>query len=593
MNWRNTIISVTLAGSLLFTVSSCASKPVSSEVAEGNNAVVKSVDNSEAAKGQIENKVSDDIHIDQVGYKALSEKIAVVKGQYKQFQVVDSKTGLVVLTGKLTDSVKDTSSGDTVCQADFTNLTTPGKYFISISGLGKSYDFLINDKVYLQIGDAMLKALYYQRCGIALTSNFAGEYSHGICHKDPAKFYGDETREIDVSGGWHDAGDYGKYVVPASVTAADLLLSYEFYPQSFTDSTKIPESGNKIPDILDEAKYGITWLLKMQDSVSGGVYHKVTSRGFTEMTTMPDKDVDEQLVMPISTTATGDFAAVTAMAARIYSTIDPDFAQNCLQASQKAWDWLEKNKDFVGFKNPQDVTSGEYGDSLGNDERVWAAAELFRTTGDVKYSDYFVKNFEAGGLGLGWQNVSGFAAISYMFSDKPDTDQGKVEDIKKAWLDKADMFVSTGEKDGYLVAMHEMEYNWGSNMNVATHAMHLLVADKLKSDDKYKQAAENCAHYLIGRNTLNQSYVTGFGSKQVKQPYHRPSAADLAVLPVPGLMVGGPDSALEDDVVKSRMSGESPAKCYVDDVNSYSTNEVATYWNSSAIFIMGYLNSNR
>jgi endoglucanase len=141
--------------------------------------------------------------------------------------------------------------------------------------------------------------------------------------------------------------------------------------------------------------------------------------------------------------------------------------------------------------------------------------------------------------------------------------------------------------------MHKMEYNWGSNMNVATHAMHLLIADKLKTDEKYTQTAEDCIHYLLGRNTLNQSYITGFGSKQVNKPYHRPSAADLALKPVPGLMVGGPDSALEDDVAKSKLSGKSPAECYIDDVNSFSTNEVATYWNSSAIFILSYLNSNR
>ncbi len=589
MNWKNTIISLTLAGSFIFTMSSCASKPVSGDVSEVTNQVA--LNPSQNLK--VENEISDYIHIDQLGYKTQAKKIAVIKGQYKKFQLIDSKSGVAVLTGELTGKPKDESSGDTVCYADFSKITVPGKYFISISGLGKSYDFLIDDNVYTKIGDAMQKALYYQRCGTALTNDFAGEYSHADCHKSLAKFYNDEKREIDVSGGWHDAGDYGRYVVPASVTVAGLLLAYEFYPQAFTDTTRIPESENKTPDVLDEAKYGIEWLLKMQDVESGGVYHKVTSRVFPEMTTMPDKDVDDQLVASISTNATADFAAVTAMASRIYMTIDTVFAQNCLQASMKAWEWLEKNKDFVGFKNPSDVASGEYGDSSGKDERAWAAAELFRATGDEKYNEYFTDNYQVEGFGLGWQNVSGFAAIAYMFSDVSGTEQKKVNEIKKSWLDKADMFASTGQKDGYLVAMHKMEYNWGSNMNVATHAMHLLIADRIKTDEKYTQAAEECTHYLLGRNTLNQSYITGFGSKQVNTPHHRPSAADLALKPVPGLMVGGPDSALEDDVAKSKLIGKSPAECYIDDVNSFSTNEVATYWNSSAIFVLGYLNSNR
>jgi endoglucanase len=591
MKWRKRIISLTLAGSLIFTMSSCTSQPASSEVTEATETAADSKGGS--ASVQVENEVSDDIHINQVGYKTSGSKIAVIKGQYKQFEVVDSKSGNVVFTGNLSGKTKDESSGDTVCFADFSELTAPGKYFVSIAGLGKSYDFLIDSKVYTRVGDAMLKALYFQRCGSALESKYAGEYGHEACHTAPAKFYEDETKELDLSGGWHDAGDYGKYAVPASVTIADLLLAYELYPQSFTDSINIPESNNKIPDILDEARYGLTWLLKMQDSASGGVYHKVTSRGFPEMTTMPDIDVDDQIVMTVSTTATADFAAVTAMASRVFKEKDPALSQQCLSASAKAWGWLEKNKDFFAFKNPSDISSGEYGDSNGTDEKAWAAAELFRATGDKKYSDYFTGNYKTDGFGLGWQNVSGFAAIAYMFSDTAGTDSKKVDSLKKDWLEKADMFVSTAEKDGYLLAMHKIEYNWGSNMNVATHAMHLLIADKIKSNDKYQKTAEDSAHYLLGRNTLNQSYVTGFGSKQVLQPHHRPSIGDDARNPVPGLVVGGPDSALEDDITKSKLTGKAPAQCYIDDMNSFSTNEVSTYWNSSALFVLAFLNSDR
>ncbi len=176
-----------------------------------------------------------------------------------------------------------------------------------------------------------------------------------------------------------------------------------------------------------------------------------------------------------------------------------------------------------------------------------------------------------------------------MFSDPVKADMKKVEELKKSWLEKADMFTATAEKDGYLLAMHKMEYNWGSNMNVSNHAMHLLVADRLSNDPKYTRAVEDSAHYLLGRNTLNQSYITGFGSKQVLQPHHRPSAGDLVKDPVPGFLVGGPDSALEDDTAKEKLSGKAPAQCYIDDVTSFSTNEVATYWNSSALFVFAYM----
>ena len=261
------MIPLALAGSMLFTMSSCASEATESVISQ--TTAVQSTDTSVV---ETENKITDDIHVNQIGYKSGDKKIAIINGKYSSFDVVDTKTGKAVLTKKLSDEVSDESSGDSVCYADFSELTAIGKYYISVPELGKSYEFKIGDKsLYTEIGDAMLKALYYQRCGIALDSKYAAEYSHEICHKSPEKMYDDENKEIDVTGGWHDAGDYGKYVVPAAVTAADLLLAYEFYPNSFTDKINIPESSNKIPDILDEAKYGIEWMLKMQDKTSGGV----------------------------------------------------------------------------------------------------------------------------------------------------------------------------------------------------------------------------------------------------------------------------------------------------------------------------------
>ncbi len=539
-----------------------------------------------------DSKVSEDIHINQIGYRTTDKKISVIKGTFKTFQVIDALTGKSVLTKDTNGKVNDDSSGDTVCYADFSELKTNGSYYIFVEGLGKSYDFKIGDNmIFTGINDALVKAMYYQRCGSTLDSKYAGKFAHDACHTSKAKLYGDEEVEIDVSGGWHDAGDYGRYVVPAAVTAADLMLAYEFFPDTFSDKLNIPGSSNSLPDVLDEVKYGLEWMLKMQDQKSGGVYHKVTSANFPDITTMPEVDVDDLWVLPVSTTATADFAAVTAMASRIFKDFDPVFSERCLNAAVKAWGWLETNKDFVEFKNPQDVTSGEYGDSSGEDEKAWAAAELLRVTGESKYADYFKANFQDNSFGLGWQNVSGYAAISYLFSDSDKVDSAKAEEIRKAWLEKADMFVSTAEKDGYLVAMHKMEYKWGSNMNVANHARHLLLADKLNNNEKYVETAVDCVNYLLGRNTMNQSYVTGYGSKQVMQPHHRPSAGDSVKEPIPGLLVGGPDSGLEDDIARAKLTGKAPAQCYIDDVGSYSTNEVATYWNSSAIFAFSYLSS--
>lgn len=592
MNLLKRVLAVTLAGSLILMTASCSSKPKPADNSQAPATTVEtsgSSTTSTADSKEINDIISEDIHINQIGYRADSKKTAVIKGIYKTFEVIDTATGKVVMSGETSGKVSDESSGDTVCYADFTQLEDIGNYYISVDGLGRSYEFKIGDNsLFAEVNDSMVKALYYQRCGMELTSEHAVEFVHGACHTSKAKLFENEEIEIELNGGWHDAGDYGRYVVPAAVTAADLMLAYEFFPQSFTSSLNIPESNNNLPDVLDEVKYGIEWMLKMQDA-KGGVYHKVTSRAFPDITTMPDADVDDLLVLPVSTTATADFAAVTAMASRIYNELDSEFSARCLKASVKAWNWLEGNKDFIEFKNPQEVSTGEYGDSSGSDEKAWAAAELLRATGDEKYSNYFSANYEHNGFGLGWQNVSGFAAIAYLFTNSDNTDLKVAEGIRKAWLEKADMFVSTAEKDGYLLAMHKMEYSWGSNMNVANHAMHLLIAEKLDNNEKYTQTAADCVHYLLGRNTMNQSYITGFGSKLVMQPHHRPSAGDSVKGPVPGLLVGGPDSALEDDIARTKLSGKAPAQCYIDDVTSYSTNEVAIYWNSAAIFSISYM----
>ena len=592
MSFSKRIVSALLVSTLLVTLGACANNnnsPTGTTTPVNNSVATDDSKDTTTATSTSTEKVSEDIHINQLGYKPNDKKVAIINGIYDKFTVIEKDSGKEVLSKKLEGKVKDMSSGDTVCYADFTELTIDGTYYIAVENVGKSYDFDIGNNVYRNISDALVKGLYYQRCGMELESKYAGDYAHANCHKYLAKMYGNEEKEVDTLGGWHDAGDYGKYSVAAAITAADLLLAYEFYPENFTSSINIPESSNNIPDILDEAKYGIQWLLKMQDPATGGVYHKVTSRGFPDIIVTPEIDVDDPVLTPVSSTATGDFAAVTAMAARTFMSIDKVFADKCLEASQKAWEWLEKNNKLIAYKNPSDIATGEYGDDNDSDERLWAAGELFRTTGDKKYEDYFIKNYSSHGLALGWQNTSGFAAISYLYADN--TDEHTYNKVKKDWLDKAKVLAGTAKADGYMLAMVNMEYSWGSNMNVMNHAIHLLIADNLESNPEYVQYAKQCGNYLVGANCLNQSYVTGFGSKQVMQPHHRPSTGDSVKAPVPGLVAGGPNASLDDEVSKSKLADLPPARCYIDDVTSYATNEIDTYWNSPAVFVFAAMNS--
>ncbi|HEY5562760.1 MAG TPA: glycoside hydrolase family 9 protein [Clostridiaceae bacterium] len=536
-------------------------------------------------------KMSSQIHINQLGYKVKDKKEVIFNNNPDSFKVINSSSGKVVLEKSISKGKKDISSGDVVYSGDFTEVNTPGEYYIQTSDGKCSYEFAIGDKVYDSINNALIKGLYLQRCGMALDSKYAGIWAHDACHTAKAVLYTDESVELDVSGGWHDAGDYGLYTVTAGKTLADMLLAYDFFPNSYKSKINIPGSSS-IPDILTEAEYELTWLFKMQ-SPSGGVYHKVTTASFPDFV-MPNVDLGTRYVLPVSSTATGDFAAVMALASRIYAPFDKGFSDNCLTAAKKAWDFLKSNPSPILFKNPERISTGEYGDDSDIDERFWAACELFRTTGDSEY------NYEAKELGnklsdftsFGWQNMSGYGATAYMFAESTLRNPDLYAKIKINFAIIADKLVETSSQDGYNVTLASNEYVWGSNMNVLNNAMLLIIADKLKATTSYKVVATNQWNYIFGLNSLNKSFVTGFGDNSVKHPHHRPSESGEVNKPVPGLIAGGPNSGLQDDIAKSQLGGEPAAKCYLDDSSAYSLNEICICWNSPGIFVSGFVNSN-
>lgn len=221
--------------------------------------------------------------------------------------------------GKVGTAAVNKNTKTNEAAGDFTALTTPGTYKIAGDKCGESYEFTIGEGVYDEALNDAVRMLYMQRCGTELTEELAGAFAHPVCHADEAVIYG-TSNKIDVSGGWHDAGDYGRYTVSGVKAVADLLLAYQKYPDAFSDDLNIPESGNGVPDVLDEARYELEWLFKMQAS-DGGVYHKVTCANFPE-TVMPQEEVEELIISPVSTTATGDFAAIMAMAYEVYKDVD-------------------------------------------------------------------------------------------------------------------------------------------------------------------------------------------------------------------------------------------------------------------------------
>ncbi len=512
----------------------------------------------------------------QVGYRTDSQKTAVVRKDAgtDEFKVVKADDpSSVVYSGKLSAAVENSSAKETDRIADFSSVKEPGTYVITCGSLDKSYPFTIADDPYQKLMDDSVRMLYLQRCGCAVEDE---KFSHPACHNTMATIYG-TNEKIDVTGGWHDAGDYGRYVVPAAKTIADLLYAYEVNPDLFGDNIGIPESGNQVPDVLDEARYELEWMLKMQ-AQNGGVYHKVSCATFPAYQ-MPEDEVGELIVTPVSTTATADFAASMALAAEFYEEFDKNFADKCLSAAERAWGFLEQNPDFI-FKNPADIVTGDYGDRTDKDERYWAAAQLYRATKKDTYRTALEGMTTS--TGMDWSTVGDYGNIALLSMDGLDQNSAIYTAAAKKITSQADTMRTIVQNSPYGSPI--TKYNWGSNMTIANAGIILGLANRITGDSSYLSAAEAVQSYLLGQNPLGTCFVTGYGTVAPEHPHHRPSMVVGEAMK--GMLVGGVNSSLEDDAAKAYCKGEPAAKCYIDNAESYSTNEITIYWNSPLTYLL-------
>ncbi|MCX7726706.1 MAG: glycoside hydrolase family 9 protein, partial [Chitinispirillaceae bacterium] len=362
------------------------------------------------------------------------------------------------------------------------------------------------------------------------------------------------------------------------ITVYQLLLLYELFPKYFAKmQLNIPESSDEIPDILNEIKWEIDWLLTMQDPYDGGVYHKVTSKNFCG-DIMPEADNDPRYFIGKSTAATFDFAAICAVAYRVYKNFLPEFANSCLKAALYAWEWGIKNPNLQ-FRNPDDVVTGEYGDTRLKDEQAWAAYELFIATGDSSFYNSGKKITLYSSI-PSWQNVGMLGLFSMSILREDST-------AKNIIVSKADELIEKISTHPYRIPITN-EFYWGSNSVVANQGMILLIAFILSKDVKYLEGAMHACDYLLGRNGVGYCFVTGYGKKSPLNPHHRPSSADNVLAPIPGFLVGGPNdmSSREGESCRKEYSQFS-AKAWLDDKCSFTTNEVAINWNSAIAFLAG------
>lgn len=377
---------------------------------------------------------------------------------------------------------------------------------------------------------------------------------------------------------------------------ATLLSLYEDYPDFFkTFEANIPESGNKIPDLLDETLWNLRWMLTMQDPNDGGVYHKLTNPSFDGMV-MPDAATKPRYVIQKNTIATLDFAAVMAQASRILRTYKkelPGLADSCLNASVKAWNWAKENPKMMYRQNEMnktfdpDVVTGGYEDRSDTDEWIWAATELYITTKDDNYYKT-VNLYPERPLPLPtWNQVQLLAYYSLLRNEKNLTSitQKDISNLKQKLTTFADELLLGVENQAFNTVMGKTakDYMWGSSSHAANQGIALLQVYRINSDKKYLIGALSNLDYLLGRNATGYSFLTGFGSKQVMFPHHRPSEADGIKEPVPGLLSGGPNPGQQDkcEGYTTKIADES----FLDVTCSYSTNEIAINWNAPMVYL--------
>jgi endoglucanase len=565
--------------------------------------------------------------VNQVGYYPGLAKLATVRSDAKQ--PLDWKLfaadGREAAYGASQPLGLDVPSGEPVHLIDFTPFHAAGRGYVLAVGDDRSHPFTIGVAIYRKLKYDALAYFYHNRSGIEIAMPYAGEAQwarpagHLSDQKVPCAPTAGCDYTLDVSGGWYDAGDHGKYVVNGGISVWTLLNLYERAQHigksavALADGTlNIPEKNNQVPDLLDEARWEIEFLLKMQvpdgQPKAGMVHHKIHDKAWTALGLAPHEDSMPRFLQPVSTAATLNLAAVAAQAGRLWKSIDADFSERCIAAAEKAWTAARENPVVLAKAGGEG--GGPYSDDHVEDELYWAAAELYITTKRPEYRRFLADSpyhlqvktrvGEADGEGGGvpssmtWQDVAALGTLSLAVA--PGVPAAERKAARGAVVAAADAYLAILKTRGFRVPIDWGEKNqapWGSNSFLLNNLIVLGLAADFTDARKYLNAAVAGMDYILGRNVMDQSYVTGWGARPLMNPHHRfwahQSNSKFPQAP-PGAVSGGPNSGLQDPYVKAaNLAGRAPEKCFADHIESWSTNEVAINWNAPFAWVLFYL----
>lgn len=543
---------------------------------------------------------SEIIRRNQVGCYPGQEEVIVVEATPPTKLRVTSPDGSKLKPKSVRKAVSPLS-GKVRYVVDLGKLKSVGRYQVNLGN--QTCELKVAERPYHEIARSALRLFYLIRSGIEIDRG--GIYdrpvghpdNHVLVHNSAASPLRPAGTVISSPGGWYDAGDYNKYVVNSAFSIGLMFAAYERHPDYFAAlSTDIPESSNQTPDLLDEMMFNLRWLLTMQDPYDGGVYHKLTTPRF-EGFVMPTKCRQPRYVVAKSVTATLDFAAVMADAARLFTPFQhdyPEFPAIAAAVAERAYAWAKDNPSAFyhqqHLKDPA-VSTGTYGDMNARDEFFWAASALYRLTGKQTYLDDALQYQPQRFTTPTWGNVASLGAFECLCTDDTSIRPAMLSQLL-AYCDEAIKEVDASCFQSPF-GNKARDFGWGCLAEkCCCQAMALLYADELTGTTRYRRHAFQNADYLLGRNATGYCFVTGFGDKSPLHPHHRPSAADGIQAPFPGMLVGGPNPGQQDKrEMKPPYPSDIPDESYIDTTESYASNEIAINWNASLVAFLCWLDA--
>ncbi|AEE45671.1 glycoside hydrolase family 9 protein [Cellulomonas fimi] len=567
------------------------------------------------------------VRVNQVGYLPFGPKRATLVTDAAEpvaWELRDAD-GVVVADGTSEPRGVEPSAAQAVHVLDFSDVTTQGAGYTLVADGETSRPFDIDGDLYQQLRYDALNYFYLARSGTEIEADVVGEeYAREAGHVGVAPNQGDTDvpcigprdyydgwtcdYRLDVSGGWYDAGDHGKYVVNGGIAVGQLLQTYERALHAGTadalaDGTlDVPEHGNDVPDVLDEARWELEWMLSMivpEGEYAGMVHHKVHDEGWTGLPLLPADDPQARSLHRPSTAATLNLSAVAAQGARLLEPYDPQLAQTLLEAARTTWAAAQEHPALYAPGEAGADGGGAYNDSQVADEFYWAAAELYLTTGEDAFATAVTTSplhtadvFTADGFGWGSVAALGRLDLATVPNELPGLDA-----VQSSVVEGAQEYLAAqaGQGFGSLYSPPGGEYVWGSSSQVANNLVVVATAYDLTGDERFRAATLEGLDYLFGRNALNQSYVTGWGEVASHQQHSRWFAHQLdpsLPSPPPGSLAGGPNSqaATWDPTTKAAFpDGCAPSACYVDEIQAWSTNELTVNWNSALSWVASWV----